>query len=49
LYDLIDDPLQQHNRWDDASQRSLRDDLLSDLEANTPVPHQPKLQLEAPV
>ena len=31
LYDLVDDPLQQHNRWDDPSQRSLRDDLVADL------------------
>ncbi len=49
LYDLLDDPLQQHNRWDDPSQRSLREDLLADLAGNTPAPHQPKLQLEAPV
>ena len=49
LYDLIDDPLQQHNRWDDPSQRSLRDDLLADLHDNEGTPHQPKLQLEAPV
>jgi len=49
LYDLIDDPLQQHNRWDDPSQQSLRDDLLADLEANTPAAHDPKLYLEAPV
>jgi arylsulfatase A-like enzyme len=49
LYDLIDDPLQQHNRWDDSSQRSLRSDLTDDLYANAGLPHQPKLQLEAPV
>lgn len=49
LYDLVDDPLQQHNRWDDPSQRSLRDDLLADLHDNAPAPHHPKLQLEAPV
>src|SRR3954452_3726433 len=44
LYDLVDDPLQQHNRWDDLSQHSLRNDLLADLRANTPEPHQPRLQ-----
>jgi arylsulfatase A-like enzyme len=49
LYDLVDDPLQQHNRWDDPSQRSLRDDLVADLRDNAPTPHQPRLQLEAPV
>ena len=49
LYDLVDDPLQQHNRWDDLSQHSLRNDLLADLRDNAPEPHQPRLQLEAPV
>jgi hypothetical protein len=49
LYDLVDDPLQQHNRWDDATQRSLRDDLLVDLHDHAPPPRHPRLQLEAPV
>ena len=49
LYDLVDDPLQQVNRWDDPSQRSLRDDLLADLWDNQPATHTPTLQLEAPV
>jgi hypothetical protein len=49
LYDLVDDPLQQHNRWDDLSQHSLRNDLLADLRDNAPEPHRPRLQLEAPV
>jgi arylsulfatase A-like enzyme len=49
LYDLLDDPLQQHNRWDDPSQRSLRDDLLADLWDSQPVAHETRLQLQAPV
>jgi arylsulfatase A-like enzyme len=49
LYDLVDDPLQQHNRWDDASQRSLRDDLLADLRDNQPEARASRLQVEAPV
>ena len=49
LYDLVDDPLQRHNRWDDASCRSLRDELLAELWASQPVVHEPKLELQAPV
>lgn len=49
LYDLIEDPLQRNNRWDDPSQRSLRGDLVADLRDNEPAAHDPKLLLEAPV
>jgi arylsulfatase A-like enzyme len=49
LYDLVDDPLQQVNRWDDPSQRSLRDDLLADLWDSQPAPHPSRLQVQAPV
>jgi arylsulfatase A-like enzyme len=49
LYDLVDDPLQRHNRWDDPSQRSLRDDLVADLWDSQPPAHQPRLDVEAPV
>ena len=34
LYDLVLDPLQQVNLWDDPDRRSLRDELLIDLAAN---------------
>ncbi len=34
LYDLVLDPLQQVNLWDDPERRSLRDELLIDLAAN---------------
>jgi hypothetical protein len=49
LYDLDDDPLQQHNRWDDPACRSQREALLADLWDNQPPAHDPRLQLEAPV
>jgi arylsulfatase A-like enzyme len=49
LYDLVDDPLQQHNRWDDPSQRSLRDDLVDHLRERQPPVHEPRIQLQAPV
>ena len=49
LYDLVDDPLQQVNRWDDPAQRSLRDDLLADLWDSQPEPHASRLELQAPV
>jgi arylsulfatase A-like enzyme len=49
LYDLADDPLQQHNRWDDPAARSMRDDLVADLREHAPEPHPTRLQVEAPV
>ncbi|HUP84578.1 MAG TPA: sulfatase-like hydrolase/transferase [Acidimicrobiales bacterium] len=50
LYDLVDDPLQRVNRWDDPSHRSLRDDLLEDLWSSQPTAREaPRLLLQAPV
>lgn len=49
LYSLTDDPLQQHNRWDDPAVRGVRDDLLADLRAGQPRARVPRLDLEAPV
>jgi arylsulfatase A-like enzyme len=49
LYSLADDPLQHHNRWDDPSVRSLRDDLLASLWDEQPSARTPRLLLEAPV
>ncbi len=49
LYDLAADPLQRVNRWDDPAVRSVRDDLVDDLEANLPAPVGPRRRLEAPV
>lgn len=49
LYDLAEDPLQWHNRWDDPAARALRDDLVTDLRDNLPPAHDPRLTVEAPV
>ena len=49
LYDLVDDPLQRHNRWNDPSVRPRRDDLLTDLWDSQPPAHAGRLQLQAPV
>ncbi|MGH2684902.1 MAG: sulfatase family protein [Actinomycetota bacterium] len=49
LYDLVDDPLQRDNRWDDPSQRSLRDDLLADLWDSQPPAREGRIQVQAPV
>ncbi|MDP1805588.1 MAG: sulfatase-like hydrolase/transferase, partial [Acidimicrobiales bacterium] len=49
LYSLVDDPLQQVNRWDDPTLRSLRDDLVADLWDHQPLERTPRLPLEAPV
>ena len=49
LYDLVDDPLQRTNRWDDPACRGIRDDLIADLLANEPPARTPRLLLEAPV
>jgi arylsulfatase A-like enzyme len=49
LYDLVDDPLQRVNRWDDPSCASLRSDLVADLWDSQPVAHDGRLQLQAPV
>jgi len=49
LYDLVDDPLQRVNRWDDPAVRSLRDDLVADLWDSQPPTREGRLALEAPV
>jgi arylsulfatase A-like enzyme len=49
LYDLAEDPLQQHNRWSDPSLAALRSDLLSDLWDHQPEPPAPLRPVEAPV
>jgi arylsulfatase A-like enzyme len=49
LYDLLDDPLQQVNRWDDRSMSSLRSDLLADLWDHQQPMHTPWRRVEAPV
>ena len=49
LYDLVHDPLQQHNRWDDPELAGLRSDLLADLADHAPPERDPRLDCEAPV
>jgi arylsulfatase A-like enzyme len=49
LYDLVDDPLQRRNLWDDPAHRTLRSDLLADLWDNQPPPAERRIQLQAPV
>ena len=49
LYDLVDDPLQRVNRWEDADLRPLRDDLVADLWDSQPPARAERLVLEAPV
>ncbi|MEY2567602.1 MAG: hypothetical protein QOE35_2131 [Actinomycetota bacterium] len=36
LYNVTDDPHQWHNRWDDPSCKTVRDDLVADLYASLP-------------
>ena len=49
LWDLFNDPLQQRNLWAVSSQRSLREEILTELK--TLLPDRPKspLRVEAPV
>ena len=49
LYDLVEDPLQQVNRWEDRAARPLRDDLVADLWDSQPEVRSERLALEAPV
>ena len=49
LYNLVEDPLQQRNLWDEPAARPVRDDLLGDLRDNLPEPAETRRELEAPV
>ncbi|MGZ4712601.1 MAG: sulfatase family protein [Acidimicrobiia bacterium] len=49
LYSLGDDPLQQVNRWEDPACASVRADLVAELWSSQPTPHDPRLDVEAPV
>jgi arylsulfatase A-like enzyme len=49
LYDLDDDPLQQHNRWNDPACASMRSDLVADLWDHQPVGTSPRRRVVAPV
>ena len=49
LYDLVEDPLQQHNLFDEPGNRALREDLLNQLWDTLPKMVEPKAQVVAPV
>jgi arylsulfatase A-like enzyme len=49
LYSLADDPLQRVNRWNDPELAALQSDLVADLWDHQPAPHDPRLDVEAPV
>ena len=49
LYDLLDDPLQRVNRWDDPMMASTRSDLVADLWDHQPPMVSPLRTVEAPV
>jgi arylsulfatase A-like enzyme len=49
LYVLADDPLQQVNRWDDPTLRSLRADLIADLRDHQRPMRDPRPRVVAPV
>jgi arylsulfatase A-like enzyme len=49
LYDLVEDPLQRRNLWDDPGAASIRADLVADLWDHQPPARRPRLLLEAPV
>lgn len=48
LYDVVEDPMQRHNLWNDPSRRRLRDDLVADLRSRLPVARRPALPFAAP-
>jgi arylsulfatase A-like enzyme len=49
LYDLTEDPLQWHNRWDDPGAAARRAELVTDLRDNMPPARPDRLAVEAPV
>ncbi len=49
LYNLADDPLQRHNRWNDPAVAAVQSDLVTSLWDRQPEPHLPRLDVEAPV
>ena len=49
LYNLVDDPLQRTNLWDDPAAAAMRSDLVADLWDRQPPVRAPRLALVAPV
>ncbi|MGH9296537.1 MAG: sulfatase-like hydrolase/transferase, partial [Acidimicrobiales bacterium] len=48
LYDVVSDPLQFHNLWDDAGYRQVRADLVADLYDSLPKGREVALEVESP-
>jgi arylsulfatase A-like enzyme len=48
LYNVVDDPYQFRNLWDDPEYRALRDELVADLYDHLPPAREPRLLVERP-
>jgi hypothetical protein len=49
LYNIVDDPLQRVNRWDDPACAAVKSDLIADLWDHQPAPRAPRIIVQAPV
>ncbi|HVA39901.1 MAG TPA: hypothetical protein VNF49_04510, partial [Candidatus Binataceae bacterium] len=48
LYNVVEDPLQWRNLWDDPGYRKIKSDLIADLYDNLPPARIPALAVDAP-
>ncbi len=48
LYNLVEDPLQWRNLWNDAGYARIKSDLIADLYDHLPKPRTPMLTVDAP-
>ncbi len=48
LYNVVEDPLQWHNRWNDLALKKFKSDLIADLYDHLPPARAPMLQVESP-
>jgi arylsulfatase A-like enzyme len=48
LYNVVEDPMQWRNLWDDSGFARLKSDLVADLYDHLPSPRQPRLAVQAP-
>jgi hypothetical protein len=46
---MADDPLQQHNLWDDPERAAIRSQLITAIADSYPASHSPRLAATAPV
>ncbi len=49
LYNLVDDPAQHRNLWDEAAHRPLRDDLVAAIRDSFPPARTPRMEPVAAV